>query len=123
MVRIHNGIGFYSGDTAIYFPFGSSIRAFEVIVISVAKFLVPCFVSEIFKRQMILAIRYLVLKLGLLRSFTSDYEYDYEYEIRHFCAKPTPYACATSYSREKVVAVAHLSTKICRKLVVLTTTF
>ena len=56
-------------------------------------------------------------------SFSSDYEYDYEYEIRHFCAKPTPYACAISYSREKIVAVAHLSTKFCRKLVVLTTIF
>ena len=56
-------------------------------------------------------------------AFSSDYEYDYDYEIRHFCAKPTPYACAISYSRKKVVAVAHLSTEFCRKLVVLTTTF
>ena len=56
---------------------------------------------------------------GILGSFSSDYEY----EIRHFCAKRTSYAYAISYWGEKVVAVAHLSTTFCWKLVVLSTTF
>ena len=30
-------------------------------------------------------------------SFRFDYGYDYDYEIRHFCAKRTPYADAISY--------------------------
>ena len=54
-------------------------------------------------------------------SFRFDYEYDYEYEIRQ--AKRMLYAYAIPYWREKVVAVAHLSTKLWRNLVVLTTTF
>jgi hypothetical protein len=56
-----------------------------------------------------------------LGSFRFDYEYDYEYEIRQ--AKRVLYAYAIPYWREKVVAVAHLSTKLWRNLVVLTTTF
>jgi hypothetical protein len=58
---------------------------------------------------------------SLLGSFRFDYEYDYEYEIRQ--AKRMLYAYAIPYWREKVVAVAHLSTKLWRNLVVLTTTF
>jgi hypothetical protein len=54
-------------------------------------------------------------------SFRFDYEYDYEYEIRQ--AKRMLYAYAIPYWREKLVAVAHLSTKLWRNLVVLTTTF
>ena len=57
----------------------------------------------------------------LLGSFRFDYEYDYEYEIRQ--AKRMLYAYAIPYWCEKVVAVAHLSTKLWRNLVVLTTTF
>jgi hypothetical protein len=56
-----------------------------------------------------------------LGSFRFDYEYNYEYEIRQ--AKRMLYAYAIPYWREKVVAVAHLSTKLWRNLVVLTTTF
>jgi hypothetical protein len=59
--------------------------------------------------------------LALLGSFRFDYEYDYEYEIRQ--AKRMLYAYVIPYWREKVVAVAHLSTKLWRNLVVLTTTF
>jgi hypothetical protein len=50
-------------------------------------------------------------------SFSSDYEYE-------ICqAERMLYAYAIPYWREKVVAVAHLSTKLWRNLVVLTTTF
>jgi hypothetical protein len=47
--------------------------------------------------------------MTILGSFRFDYEYDYEYEIRQ--AKRMLYAYAIPYGREKVVAVAHLSTK------------
>ena len=67
--------------------------------------------------------QYLWKEVAWIGSFGSDYEYDYEYEIRHFCAKPTPYACAISYSREKVLAVAYMSTKLQKTRIVLTTTF
>ena len=50
-----------------------------------------------------------------------SFRFDYEYEIRQ--AKRMLYAYAIPYWREKVVAVAHLSTKLWRTLVVLTTTF
>jgi hypothetical protein len=56
-----------------------------------------------------------------LGSFSSDYEYDYEYKIRQ--AKRMVYAYAIPYWRENFVAVAHLSTKLWRNLVVLTTTY
>jgi hypothetical protein len=52
-------------------------------------------------------------------SFSSDYEYDYEYEYEIRQAKRMLYAYAILYWREKVVAVAHLSTKLWRDLVVL----
>ena len=49
-------------DMAIYFFSGLSVRAFEVIVISFAKFLVTCLVSEIWKaNDTTVAIRHLVL--------------------------------------------------------------
>ena len=32
-----------------------------------------------------------------VESFRFDYGYGYDYEIRHFCAKRTPYADAISY--------------------------
>jgi hypothetical protein len=52
-----------------------------------------------------------------IRSFSSDYEYE-------ICqAKRMLYAYAIPYWREKVVAVAHLGTKLWRNLVVRTTTF
>jgi hypothetical protein len=66
-------------------------------------------------------MKVIVVFKRLLGSFSSDYEYDYEYEIRQ--AKYMLYAYAIPYWREKVVAVAHLSTKLWRNLVVLTTTF
>jgi hypothetical protein len=50
-----------------------------------------------------------------------SFRFDYEYEIHQ--AKRMQYAYAIPYWREKVVAVAHLSTKLWRNLVVLTTTF
>jgi hypothetical protein len=59
--------------------------------------------------------------MQLIGSFRFDYEYDYDYEIRQ--AKRMLYAYAIPHWREKVVAVAHLSTKLWRNLVVLTTTF
>ena len=47
---------------AILFIFGLSVRAFEVIVISFAKFLVTCLVYKIYGRAiMTLAFCYLVL--------------------------------------------------------------
>jgi hypothetical protein len=58
---------------------------------------------------------------SIIGSVRFDYEYDYEYEIRQ--AKRMLYAYAIPYWREKVVAVADLSTKLWRNLVVLTTTF
>jgi hypothetical protein len=39
----------------------------------------------------------LTVRKHIIGSFSSDYEYDYEYEIRHFCAKRTPYAYAIRY--------------------------
>jgi hypothetical protein len=48
-----------------------------------------------------------------LGSFRFDYEYEYEYEIRQ--AKRMLYAYAIPHWREKVVAVAHLSTKFVEK--------
>jgi hypothetical protein len=53
--------------------------------------------------------------------YLGSFRFDYEYEIRQ--AKRMLYAYAIAYWREKVVAVAHLSTKLWRNLVVLTTTF
>jgi hypothetical protein len=62
---------------------------------------------------------YYFTRTPIIGSFRFGYEYDYE--IRQ--AKRMLYAYAIPYWREKVVAVAHLSTKLWRSLVVLTTTF
>jgi predicted short-subunit dehydrogenase-like oxidoreductase (DUF2520 family) len=58
---------------------------------------------------------------AVARPIIGSFIFDYEYEIRQ--AKRMLYAYAIPYWREKVVAVAHLSTKLWRNLVVLTTTF
>jgi hypothetical protein len=58
----------------------------------------------------------LLFGVEIIGSFSSDYEYDYEYKIRQ--AKRMVYAYAIPYWHEKVVAVAHLSTKLWRNLVV-----
>jgi hypothetical protein len=64
-----------------------------------------------------------LLRLGNFpaRLRIGSFRFDYEYEIRQ--AKRMLYAYAIPYWREKVVAVAHLSTKLSRNHVVLTTTF
>jgi hypothetical protein len=86
-----------------------------IYCISCSKLNVICFISgklEDFWGYGLVSVGVLSLYIG---SFSN------EYEIR--LVKCMVYAYAIPYWREKVVAVAHLSTKLWRNLVVLTTSF